>query len=134
MEFVASRRARAVAVAFGPDGYIWRWAQATFENWQSEFLQVFVFIVLTTFLVHRTATSRPTPTTTPRPPSAGSRPSSTTSSADSRNDERARHHARDVRDEHRREVDERAHWAYLFAVLVIGGLYGGPSALLDALG
>ncbi len=35
------------------DGYVWSWAQATFENWQSEFLQVFVFIVLTTFLVHR---------------------------------------------------------------------------------
>ena len=42
-----------IAQAFGDDGYIWSWAQATFENWQSEFLQVFVFIVLTTFLVHR---------------------------------------------------------------------------------
>jgi hypothetical protein len=42
-----------VAEAFGDSGYVWSWAQATFENWQSEFLQVFVFIVLTTFLVHR---------------------------------------------------------------------------------
>ena len=45
--------------AFGPDGYIWPWAQATFENWQSEFLQVFVFIVLTTFLVHRKSHESP---------------------------------------------------------------------------
>lgn len=27
--------------------------QSTFENWQSEFLQIFAFIVLTTFLVHK---------------------------------------------------------------------------------
>ena len=47
------------AEAFGPDGYAWRWAQATFENWQSEFLQVFVFIVLTTFLVHRKSHESP---------------------------------------------------------------------------
>jgi hypothetical protein len=33
--------------------------QATFENWQSEFLQVFVFIVLTTFLVHRRSHESP---------------------------------------------------------------------------
>jgi hypothetical protein len=38
---------------FGADGYIWPWLQATFENWQSEFLQLFTFVVLTTFLIHR---------------------------------------------------------------------------------
>jgi hypothetical protein len=53
-EFVAEQgthdeRARI----FGPDGYIWPWAEATFENWQSEFLQLFAFVVLTTFLVHK---------------------------------------------------------------------------------
>ena len=47
------------AEAFGPNGYIWRWGEATFENWQSEFLQVFVFIVLTTFLVHRKSHESP---------------------------------------------------------------------------
>lgn len=26
---------------------------ATFENWQSEFLQLFTFVVLTTFLIHK---------------------------------------------------------------------------------
>jgi hypothetical protein len=41
------------AQAFGPDGYVWEWASATFENWQSEFLQLFTFVVLTTFLIHR---------------------------------------------------------------------------------
>ena len=54
VEFVSEQAAHGQAAqAFGDDGYVWRWAQATFENWQSEFLQVFVFIVLTTFLVHR---------------------------------------------------------------------------------
>jgi hypothetical protein len=47
------------AQAFGDDGYFWSWGQATFENWQSEFLQVFVFIVLTTFLVHRKSHESP---------------------------------------------------------------------------
>jgi hypothetical protein len=47
------------AEAFGPNGYFWNWGQATFENWQSEFLQVFVFIVLTTFLVHRKSHESP---------------------------------------------------------------------------
>jgi hypothetical protein len=45
--------------AFGADGYVWPWAQATFENWQSEFLQVFVFILLTTFLIHRRSHESP---------------------------------------------------------------------------
>jgi hypothetical protein len=54
VEFVSQQAAHGEAAqAFGDDGYVWSWAQATFENWQSEFLQVFVFIVLTTFLVHR---------------------------------------------------------------------------------
>ncbi len=41
------------AQLFGPDGYIWDWMQATAENWQSEFLQLFTMVVLTTFLIHR---------------------------------------------------------------------------------
>jgi len=54
VEFVSQQSAHGeTAQAFGDNGYVWSWAQATFENWQSEFLQVFVFIVLTTFLVHR---------------------------------------------------------------------------------
>jgi hypothetical protein len=60
VQFVAEQAEHgSEAVAFGDDGYVWTWAQATFENWQSEFLQVFVFIVLTTFLVHRKSHESP---------------------------------------------------------------------------
>jgi hypothetical protein len=60
VEFVAQEAARGQSAhAFGDDGYVWSWAQATFENWQSEFLQVFTFIVLTTFLVHRKSHESP---------------------------------------------------------------------------
>ena len=41
------------AELFGPSGYVWQWAAATFENWQSEFLQLLTFVVLTTYLIHR---------------------------------------------------------------------------------
>ncbi len=59
-EFVAEQREHGqTAQAFGEEGYFWRWGQATFENWQSEFLQVFVFIVLTTFLVHNKSHESP---------------------------------------------------------------------------
>ncbi len=60
VEFVSEQQQHGqVAEAFGPDGYVWRWGQATFENWQSEFLQVFVFIVLTTILIHRRSHESP---------------------------------------------------------------------------
>ena len=60
VEFASDQAAHGErAEAFGPEGYVWSWAQATFENWQSEFLQVFVFIVLTTFLVHRKSHESP---------------------------------------------------------------------------
>ena len=59
-EFVSEQQEHdQPAQAFGDDGYIWRWGQATFENWQSEFLQVFTFIVLTSFLVHRKSHESP---------------------------------------------------------------------------
>jgi hypothetical protein len=45
--------------AFGDGGYIWEWGESVFENWQSEFLQVFVFIVLTTFLGHKKSHESP---------------------------------------------------------------------------
>lgn len=37
----------------GSDGYIWQWAAATMENWQSEFLQLLSFVILTAYLVHK---------------------------------------------------------------------------------
>jgi hypothetical protein len=54
VEFVSEQQQHnEPAEVFGPNGYLWRWGQATFENWQSEFLQVFTFIVLTAFLIHK---------------------------------------------------------------------------------
>jgi len=41
------------AQVFGDDGYVWNWAEATFENWQSEFLQLLTFVVLTSFLIFK---------------------------------------------------------------------------------
>jgi hypothetical protein len=54
VEFVAEQQAHGeTAQLFGPSGYFWPWMQSTFENWQSEFLQLFAMVVLTAFLVHR---------------------------------------------------------------------------------
>ena len=59
-EFVSEQRSHGEqAQAFGEDGYVWRWGEATFENWQSEFLQLFSFVVLTTYLVHRNSHESP---------------------------------------------------------------------------
>jgi hypothetical protein len=41
------------AMVFGDDGYIWHFLADTFQNWQSEFLQLAVFVVLTVWLVHK---------------------------------------------------------------------------------
>jgi hypothetical protein len=41
------------ATVLGDGGYIWTFAAATFENWQSEFLQLLAMVVLTSFLIHR---------------------------------------------------------------------------------
>ena len=40
---------------FGADGYVWEFAAATFENWQSEFLQLLAMVVLSS----ETAAGRP---------------------------------------------------------------------------
>jgi hypothetical protein len=52
--FAAEQQAHGeLAQVFGEGGYIWRWGEATFENWQSEFLQLLTFVVLTSFLIHK---------------------------------------------------------------------------------
>ena len=52
--FAADQRAHgSVAAVFGPGGYVWEWASATFENWQSEFLQLLAFVVLTAYFFAR---------------------------------------------------------------------------------
>ena len=53
-EFAAEQQSHGeMAGLFGESGYIWTFLAATFENWQSEFLQLFTMAVLTAFLVHR---------------------------------------------------------------------------------
>jgi hypothetical protein len=41
------------AQVFGDSGYVWNWSRATFEKWQSEFLQVLAFVTLTSFLIFK---------------------------------------------------------------------------------
>jgi succinate dehydrogenase hydrophobic anchor subunit len=43
----------APAAVWGPDGFVVYFGEWTFQNWQSEFLEVLVLIVLTSFLVHK---------------------------------------------------------------------------------
>ncbi|HKZ03884.1 MAG TPA: DUF6766 family protein [Methylomirabilota bacterium] len=52
--FAAEQEAhQEVAEVFGASGYVWEWLSATMENWQSEFLQLLTFVVLTASLIHR---------------------------------------------------------------------------------
>ena len=54
VEFASEQQAHGEAASlFGESGYVWSWLAATFENWQSEFLQLFTMVVLTAFLVHK---------------------------------------------------------------------------------
>lgn len=41
------------AAVLGNDGFIWHWLQSTLENWQAEFLQLFIIVVLTSHFVHK---------------------------------------------------------------------------------
>jgi succinate dehydrogenase hydrophobic anchor subunit len=38
---------------WGWSGYVIYWGEWTFQNWQSEFLEVLALIVLTAFLIHK---------------------------------------------------------------------------------
>src|ERR671916_666069 len=53
-EFAAEQHEhQQTAQVFGEDGYVWNWARTTFENWQSEFLQLLTMVVLTSFLIFK---------------------------------------------------------------------------------
>ena len=53
-EFVAEQAGHGQAAElFGEGGYVWNWARTTLENWQSEMLQLFAMVVLTSFLIFR---------------------------------------------------------------------------------
>ncbi len=49
--FVAEAQTHGEVASVGD--YMWEWGESTFENWQSEFLQLLTFVVLTTFLIHK---------------------------------------------------------------------------------
>ena len=54
VQFVAQEKQHGeTAHVWGGDGYFPAWAQAVFENWQSEFLQVMAFVVFTTYFIHK---------------------------------------------------------------------------------
>lgn len=50
-DFVGDQRALGQTPQMGD--YMWHWLAATFENWQSEFLQLLSFVILTSFLIHK---------------------------------------------------------------------------------
>lgn len=53
-EYVAQQQQHGqAAMLTGDDGYIWTWLAKTMENWQSEFLQLLTFVILTAFLIHK---------------------------------------------------------------------------------
>jgi hypothetical protein len=54
LEWAAEQRALGeTPQLFGSDGYVWSWGRATFENWQSEFLQLLTFVGLSAILHHK---------------------------------------------------------------------------------
>jgi hypothetical protein len=113
---------------FGPTGYLWSWGRATFENWQSEFLQVFAFIVLTTFLIHRH--SHESPDTDYDTEAALRRIEARLARIEGEEHVTAEQ----VEREHMATVNVRAHWAYLFGVVAIGfALTIGLLGLIEAL-
>ena len=53
-EFAAEQAAHGEAtMVFGDGGYVWNWARTTLENWQSEMLQLFAMVALTSVLIFR---------------------------------------------------------------------------------
>ena len=53
-EFVAEQTEHGqIAEVFGDGGYVWNWARTTLENWQSEMLQLFAMVALTSFLIFK---------------------------------------------------------------------------------
>lgn len=53
-EFAAEQASHGEAAElFGPGGSVWSWGRTTFENWESEFRQLFATVTLTPFLLFR---------------------------------------------------------------------------------
>jgi hypothetical protein len=53
-QYVADQQDQgSAATLFGLHGFVTYFGEWTFQNWQSEFLEVLILIVLTTYLVHK---------------------------------------------------------------------------------
>src|SRR4029453_17452688 len=53
-EYAADQREHgSQPTLLGDDGYGWVWAEWTLQNWQSEFLELTTFVVLSSFLIHK---------------------------------------------------------------------------------
>jgi hypothetical protein len=125
-EFAAEQRSLGQEPqVLGPDGYVWSWGRATFENWQSEFLQVFAFIVLTTFLIHRH--SHESPDTDYQTEASLRRIEARLIALEGSARGAKGPAATDiditpaqVEQEHLREIKRRWHWAYLIGVMGLG--------------
>jgi hypothetical protein len=54
MEYSSEQRSHGEQPAlFGDSGYAWYWGEWTLQNWQSEFLEVGVIVVLSSVLIHK---------------------------------------------------------------------------------
>jgi hypothetical protein len=54
LQYVADQASQGQpATLWGPSGYLIYFGEWTFQNWQSEFLEVLVLIVLTAYLIHK---------------------------------------------------------------------------------
>src|SRR5947208_13025480 len=53
-QYVADQQDQgSIPTLFGLHGYVTYFGEWTFQNWQSEFLEVLVLIVLTSYLIHK---------------------------------------------------------------------------------
>ena len=54
MQYSADQASHGQAAEiFGDDGYAWYWLEWTLQNWQSEFLELGVIVVLSSVLIHK---------------------------------------------------------------------------------
>jgi hypothetical protein len=54
MQYSADQRSQGEQpTVFGDSGYVWYWGEWTLQNWQSEFLELGVIVVLSSVLIHK---------------------------------------------------------------------------------
>jgi hypothetical protein len=54
MQYAADQASHGeTPTVLGDSGYIWYWSEWTLQNWQSEFLELGVIVVLSSVLIHK---------------------------------------------------------------------------------